>query len=222
MGASFCSPSLSSSSGCWRQKAQTETQEVTLEHQETMFHCEGDRALEQVAQKWCGVSRLGDIEKLSGHGPGQPALASRAQIPNCTESELTWLGNEDSHDDKAGILCLPAAGSRCLLHLQFCKNRLSALEADKGLGTLSNEASELAEPEPHSRTRRKQQVIVVGREFLLTQGEYKDTVRVCRNGVKKAKAHLELNMARDVNGNKKGFYRYMSSKKTTRETWPLS
>lgn len=54
------------------------------------------------------------------------------------------------------------------------------------------------------------------------QEEYKDTVQVCGNDVQKAKAHLELNMARDVNGNQKSFYRYMSSKTTTRETWPLS
>ena len=51
-----------------------------------------------------------------------------------------------------------------ILQLQ---NRLSALEADKALGTFYHEVSELAEPELHSSTRRKQQVIVVGRGSLL-------------------------------------------------------
>jgi len=38
------------------------------------FYCEGDQALMWVA----GVSILGDIEKLYGHGPGQPALGGPA------------------------------------------------------------------------------------------------------------------------------------------------
>lgn len=33
------------------------------------------QTLEQVAQKHCGVSLLGDVvQNLAGHGPGQPAL----------------------------------------------------------------------------------------------------------------------------------------------------
>lgn len=50
-----------------------------------------------------------------------------------------------------------------------------------------------------------------------TQEIYRDTVQVCSNGVRKAKAHLELNLARDVQGNKKGFSRCISSKKKDRE-----
>ncbi|KAK4823748.1 hypothetical protein QYF61_006017, partial [Mycteria americana] len=38
------------------------------------FHHEGDRALAQVALRGCGVSHLGDIQKPSGHSPGQPPL----------------------------------------------------------------------------------------------------------------------------------------------------
>lgn len=45
------------------------------EHQETLFHYEGDRALAQVAQRDCGVSIIGYIQKKpSGHSPGQAAL----------------------------------------------------------------------------------------------------------------------------------------------------
>ena len=43
------------------------------------------------------------------------------------------------------------------------------------------------------------------------QGECKDTVQVCWDGVRKAKVHLEMSLARDTKGNKKGFYRYTSS-----------
>jgi len=39
-----------------------------------------------------------------------------------------------------------------------------------------------------------------------------------RDGVRKAKAQLELNLARDVKNNKKDFYRYVSHKKMVRES----
>lgn len=45
---------------------------------------------------------------------------------------------------------------------------------------------------------------------------------MCRVGVRKAKVHLELNLARDMKSNKKGFYRFLSSKmKTTGNVGPL-
>ena len=52
-----------------RQWAQTEAQEVPFEHQETLFHCEGEVV---------GCPSLRDIQKLSGHGPGKPALGGPA------------------------------------------------------------------------------------------------------------------------------------------------
>ena len=61
-----------------RRWAQTETQEVPPEHQETLFYCGSDRALAQVAQGDCGVSILGHIQKPSRHGPGQLALGGPA------------------------------------------------------------------------------------------------------------------------------------------------
>ncbi len=51
-----------------RQWAQTETQEVPSEHQETLFHSES----EEVAQRGGGVSILGDSQAPPTH-PGQPA-----------------------------------------------------------------------------------------------------------------------------------------------------
>jgi len=39
----------------------------------------------------------------------------------------------------------------------------------------------------------------------------------CVGAMRKAKAHLELNLARDVKDNKKGFFNYISSKRKTRD-----
>ena len=50
--------------------------------------------------------------------------------------------------------------------------------------------------------------------------EYRDTAWLCRGGVRKAKAQLELNSAKDAKNNEKGFYRYVSQKMKVRESVP--
>ena len=47
--------------------------------------------------------------------------------------------------------------------------------------------------------------------------EYREIVRVARDQVRKAKALIELNLARDVKGNKKSIYSYVSDKRKTSE-----
>jgi len=60
------------------QRAQTEAEEVPAEHEEELFHSEGDRALDRVAQRGCGVSFSGDIQEQPGLGPVQPAVGDPA------------------------------------------------------------------------------------------------------------------------------------------------
>ncbi|KFU97058.1 hypothetical protein N339_06908, partial [Pterocles gutturalis] len=50
--------------------------------------------------------------------------------------------------------------------------------------------------------------------------EYRDTAWLCRDGVRKAKAQLELNMARDAKNNKKGFCGYVNQKRKVKESVP--
>ena len=54
-----------------------------------------------------------------------------------------------------------------------------------------------------------------------TTEEYKEPAWLCRDGVRKAKAQLELNLARDAKKNKKGFYRYLNQKRKVQEAVPL-
>ncbi|KFQ62398.1 hypothetical protein N334_02973, partial [Pelecanus crispus] len=50
--------------------------------------------------------------------------------------------------------------------------------------------------------------------------EYREDAQLCREGVRKAKAQLELNLARDIKNNKKGFYRYVNQKRKVKESVP--
>ena len=48
------------------------------EHEEELLHSEGDGALEQVAQRGCGVSFSRDTQNPPGQGPVQPAVGDPA------------------------------------------------------------------------------------------------------------------------------------------------
>nr|XP_048724541.1 RNA-binding motif, single-stranded-interacting protein 1 isoform X1 [Caretta caretta]XP_048724542.1 RNA-binding motif, single-stranded-interacting protein 1 isoform X1 [Caretta caretta]XP_048724543.1 RNA-binding motif, single-stranded-interacting protein 1 isoform X1 [Caretta caretta]XP_048724544.1 RNA-binding motif, single-stranded-interacting protein 1 isoform X1 [Caretta caretta] len=52
----------------------------------------------------------------------------------------------------------------------------------------------------------------------MTREEYKNIARACRNDIRRAKSHLELQLARDVKRNKKGFFRYVGNKKKAKES----
>jgi len=55
------------------------------------------------------------------------------------------------------------------------------------------------------------------KEGQATWEEYRNVVKACRDATRKAKAHLELSLARDVKDNKKSFFKYINSKRKTRE-----
>ena len=63
--------------------------------------------------------------------------------------------------------------------------------------------------------RQDKEVYSMWKEGQAAWEKYRDTVRVCRSVKMKAKAHLELDLARKVKGNKKGFFKYISRKRKT-------
>ncbi|GAB0209397.1 mitochondrial enolase superfamily member 1 [Grus japonensis] len=67
------------------------------------------------------------------------------------------------------------------------------------------------------KLKGKKEVYRMWKKGLATWEEYRNVVRICRDATRKAKAHLELNLAMDVKDNKKGFFKYISSKRKTRE-----
>ncbi|KAK4811350.1 hypothetical protein QYF61_027579 [Mycteria americana] len=51
-------------------------------------------------------------------------------------------------------------------------------------------------------------------------GDYRGVAQECRDGIRKAKAQMELNLARDIKSNKKGFFRYIGQQRKMKETVP--
>jgi len=63
--------------------------------------------------------------------------------------------------------------------------------------------------------RWKRKVHGTWKEEQATWEEHRNVVRACRDATRKTKAHLELNLARDIRNNKKGFFNCISSKQKT-------
>jgi len=55
------------------------------------------------------------------------------------------------------------------------------------------------------------------KEGQATWEKYRNVVRACKDATRKAKAHLELKLARALKGNKKSFFKYISSKWKARD-----
>lgn len=65
--------------------------------------------------------------------------------------------------------------------------------------------------------KRKKEIYGMWKKGQAMWENYRNVVRVCRDMTRKAKAHLELNLAKDIKGKKKSLYKYISSKRKIRE-----
>ncbi|GAB0209554.1 mitochondrial enolase superfamily member 1 [Grus japonensis] len=67
------------------------------------------------------------------------------------------------------------------------------------------------------KVKQKQEAYRGWKQGQVAWEKYRETVRAARDQVRKAKALIELNLARDVKDYKKSFYRYVSEKRRMRE-----
>uniref|UniRef100_A0A493THY5 Reverse transcriptase domain-containing protein n=1 Tax=Anas platyrhynchos platyrhynchos TaxID=8840 RepID=A0A493THY5_ANAPP len=65
--------------------------------------------------------------------------------------------------------------------------------------------------------RRKKRVYNLRKKGQATEEACEDVARLCRDKIRKAKPHLELNLATAVKDNKKYFYKYINTKQRTKE-----
>ena len=68
--------------------------------------------------------------------------------------------------------------------------------------------------------RKKRRTYHLWKKGQVTQEDYRDTVRLCREKIRKAKAQLELKLATAVRDNKKRFYKYIGGKRRAKENLP--
>ena len=67
------------------------------------------------------------------------------------------------------------------------------------------------------KLKGKKKVHEMWKKCLIAWEEYRNVVRACWDATRKAKARLELNLAKVIKDNKKGFFKYVNSKRKTRE-----
>ena len=84
---------------------------------------------------------------------------------------------------------------------------LSILQVRKG-----RQETGMAEAGPAGQTEEEKKMHRQWKQEELLWEEYEEATRLCRDGVRKAKAQLELHLARGAKKNKKGFYRYLNQK----------
>ncbi|KFV15714.1 hypothetical protein N339_02762, partial [Pterocles gutturalis] len=70
------------------------------------------------------------------------------------------------------------------------------------------------------KLKRKKKMHKKWKQGQVSWEEYRDIAQLCRDGVRKAKAQLELNLVKDAKNNKKGFYRYVNQKRKVKESVP--
>ncbi|KFZ45983.1 hypothetical protein N321_04792, partial [Antrostomus carolinensis] len=69
------------------------------------------------------------------------------------------------------------------------------------------------------KLREKKEIYRQWKQGCVAWEEYRDVVQMCRDGIRKAKAQMELILARDVK-NSKDFFRYIGQKRQAKESVP--
>ncbi|KFZ48070.1 hypothetical protein N321_02745, partial [Antrostomus carolinensis] len=70
------------------------------------------------------------------------------------------------------------------------------------------------------KLREKKEMYREWKQVCVAWEEYRDDLQMCRDGIKKAKAAVELKLVRHMKNIKKGFFRYIGQKRQARESVP--
>lgn len=129
--------------------------------------------------------------------------------------------------------------SNYLLHLtiefldiltHMVKERCTAFTEASSEGMSSNFSKPDSPPEIHREVSKKCAKIYMtkkGKNYVFlkkgqaTQDNYKDIVKFCRKKIRRAKAHLELNLATAIKDNKKAFYQHISNRNVEKNLHPF-
>lgn len=71
------------------------------------------------------------------------------------------------------------------------------------------------------KLKHKKEINMQWKQGHTSWEEYRDTAWEFRDGIRNAKAQLELNLTRNMKNNKKGFYRYIGQKRKINKDLPL-
>lgn len=71
------------------------------------------------------------------------------------------------------------------------------------------------------RQKKKKIIYDFWKKGQATQDNHKDIVRLCREKIRRAKAHLELNLATAREDNKKAFHNHISNRKVEENLHPF-
>jgi len=147
----------------------------------------GSRALSRITASDFRRANLGLLKDLLGGIPWVGALEGRAVEDSWSLFKHPFLHVQDR--------CIPLSK-----------------KSGKGGRTPAWMSKELL-----AKFKYKRKVYGMWRERQVTWEKYRNIVRECREVMRKSKDHLELNLAMDVKGIKKGFPKYINRKWKTRE-----
>ena len=67
------------------------------------------------------------------------------------------------------------------------------------------------------KIKRKKKVYEMWKKGLSPWEEYRSAVRACKDVTRKAKAHLEMKLAKEIKDNKNSFFKYVNSQREARD-----